>query len=371
MTASVAFVTPSYRLDRDRCALLSRSLEACAPSVEHWIVVDRGDLPSFRSLQSNRTNVVAKEEVLPVWVRRLDTLKIGLRSNVWLQARGMPIRGWLLQQLIKLAVAEELTADVLVHADSDVVLLRPFPTSSVIDQAGRVRLFARPDEVDETRPDHVRWHRSAEKLLGLRPAPVPMPDFISSLVPWKRTNAVEMLKHIQATTGRHWLRALAAAWDVSEYTLYGRFAQDFLGAGAGLFVSASPLCHDYYKHVPLSVPKLEALLDRVGAQEVAVSLTSKAGMRPDEYIEVLERRWAEPTEQETAGKDDQPAPCRAEHRPERAGRGVRGTTRATAKGGDWSSRRHRIRAAIDGYRITWAIAGLVALLVVLLQFASD
>ena len=291
VTASVAFVTPSYRLDRDRCALLSRSLELFAPSVEHWIVVDRGDLPFFRPLQSNRTTVVAKEEVLPVWVHRLDTLRIGLRSNVWLQARGLPIRGWLLQQFIKLAAAEQLGADILVHADSDVVLLRPFSTSSVVDGSGRVRLYARPGQVDERLPDHVRWHRSAEELLDIESAELPVSDFISSLVPWKRENAVALLEHIQETTGRHWLRALASAWDVSEYTLYGRFAQDVLGSSAGQFVSPSSLCHDYYKHVPLSAPELETLLDRVAPGEIAVSLTSNAGMRPQHYAEVLERRW--------------------------------------------------------------------------------
>ena len=293
MTPSVAFVTPSYRLDRDRCALLSRSLEACAPGVEHWIVVDRGDLPLFRSLQNATTNVVAKEEVLPRWVHRIDTLRIGLRSNVWLHAHGRPIRGWLLQQLIKLAVAEELTADELVHADSDVVLVRPFSISSVVDEDGQVRLYELPDAIDETLPDHVLWHRSAEKLLGIDTAELPIPNHISSLVPWKRANAVALLEHIQRNTGRHWLAALAAAWDVSEYTLYGRFAQDVLGESAGQFVSPAPLCHDYYKSVPLAVPELEALLDRVGEEEVAVSLTSKAGMKPDDYVEALERRWAE------------------------------------------------------------------------------
>ena len=291
MTPSVAFVTASYRHDLDRCALLSRSLEACAPSFEHWIVVDRGDLHLFRHLQSHRTNVVAKEEVLPVSVRRLDTLRIGLRSNVWIQARGLPIRGWLLQQLIKLAVAEQLRADVLVHADSDVVLLRPFSVSSVVDGDGRVQLYARPDHVGEDLPVHVRWHRSAEKLLGIAPADLPMPDYISSLVPWKRENVVALLEHIQTTTGRHWLRALASAWDVSEFTLYGRFAQDMLGTNAGQFVSSSSLCHDYYKRVPLSALELDTLLDHVRPEELAVSLTSKAGMRPSHYVEVLERRW--------------------------------------------------------------------------------
>jgi hypothetical protein len=34
MTASLAFVTVGYGPDRDRCALLSRSVEEFAPSVE-------------------------------------------------------------------------------------------------------------------------------------------------------------------------------------------------------------------------------------------------------------------------------------------------------------------------------------------------
>lgn len=383
MTATVAFVTPSYRLDRDRCALLSRSLEACAPSVEHWIIVDRGDLRLFRPLQNNRTHVVAKEEVLPVWVRRLDTLRIGLRSNVWIQARGLPIRGWLLQQLIKLAIAEELSAEVLVHADSDVVLLRPFSVSSVVDGGCRVRLYARPDYVDETLPDHVRWHRSAEKLLGISPAGLPMPDFISSLVPWKRENAVALLEHIQSTTGRHWLRALAAAWDVSEYTLYGRFAQDVLGASADQFDSSSSLCHDYYKRVPLSVPELETLLDRVGPEEIAVSLTSKAGMRPEQYVELLERRWAALGPREPTDDDSHPRrrggepggtrvegvglPARGARRPARQPAGGR---RVMVSRGASASRHGHLIKHTSRY-VTLATVLLVVLIMVLLVLGID
>jgi hypothetical protein len=383
VTPSVAFITPSYRLDRDRCALLSRSLEACAPAFEHWIVVDRGDLRLFRPLQNNRTNVVAKEEVLPVWVRRLDTLRIGLRSNVWIQARGLPIRGWLLQQLIKLAIAEELSADVLVHADSDVVLLRPFGVSSVVDRGNRVRLYARPDYVDETLPDHVRWHRSAERLLGIGPAGLPMPDFISALVPWKRENAVALLGHIQSSTGRHWLRALAAAWDVSEYILYARFAQDVLGTSAGQFVSSSPLCHDYYKRVPLSALELETLLDRLGPEEIAVSLTSKAGMRPDDYVEVLERRWAVPGPRESAGGDAHPrgrggkpggttvegvgSPARGARRPARQPAGAR---RAMVSRETSASRRGHMIKHRTPY-VTLAIVVLVALMMVVLVLGID
>jgi hypothetical protein len=265
-------------------------------------VVDRGDLPAFRHLRNHRTNVVAKEEILPLWVHRLDTLRIGLRSNVWLQARGRPIRGWLLQQLVKLAIAERLSADVIVHADSDVVLLRPFTVSSVVDAEGRVRLYAAADHVDESLPDHVRWHRSAERLLGIESAPLPAQDFISSLVPWRRENAVALLDRVQETTGRHWLRALAAAGDVSEYTLYGRFAEDVLGPKGAQYVSPSPLCADYYKRAPLTLPELTAFLERVDDEAIAVSLTAKAGMKPEHYADVLERRWGAPARPATGDR---------------------------------------------------------------------
>ena len=321
-------------------------------------MVDRGDLPLFRPLQNARTTVVAKEEVLPLWVRRLDTLRIGLRSNVWFQARGLPIRGWLLQQLVKFAVAEAVSADVLVHADSDVVLLRPFSASSVMDDNGRVRLYARPDYIGEALPNHVRWHRSAEQLLGIEPAALPMPDFISSLVPWKRDNAIALLDRIEEMTGMHWLRALTRAWNVSEYTLYGRFAQDVLGADGGQFVSSSSLCSDYYKRVPLSAPELKTLLDRVSPDEIAISLTSKAGMKPEDYVEVLEQRWDSLVPQDPAipgaprgrkprARPDAPAGQAGEKEPRDSARGrgrVRGRTARTRTDG-CRSRRARAHGA--------------------------
>jgi hypothetical protein len=374
---SVAFVTPSYRLDRERCELLNRSLEACAPSFEHWIVVDRGDLPAFRRLQNNRTTVVAKEEILPLRVRRLDTLRVGLRSNVWLQALGRPIRGWLLQQFVKLAIAEQLTADVLVHADSDVVLLHRFTVDSVADECGRVRLYALPASVDATMPNHIRWHRAAERLLGIGPADLPATDFISSLVPWRRQNAVALLDRIEETSGRHWLRALAAASDVSEYTLYGRFAQDVLGASGAQFTSSSPLCADYYKRVPLTIPELTRFLDRVDEGTIAVSLTAKAGMKPQDYAVVLERRWETPEQPDAAsGGNAGRSRRRPSGEPDRVAAG--GSRRPSRHPARRETRVRARRSPARGIR-DWAarsamaaVMGLLfALMMVLLGFGID
>ena len=101
-----------------------------------------------------------------------------------------------------------------------------------------------------------------------------------------------LLEHIERTTGRHWLRTLAAAWDVSEYILYGRFVLDVLGEDSGQYMSASSLCRDYWGPAPLPPRELEAFLDGLGPHEVAVMVSAKAGMRPADYADVLERRWA-------------------------------------------------------------------------------
>jgi hypothetical protein len=378
LTPSVVFVTPSYRLDRDRCALLNRSLEACAPSFEHLIVVDRGDLPAFRPLQNHRTTVLAKEEILPVWVHRLDTLRIGLRSNVWVQAGGRPIRGWLLQQLVKLAIVERLTADVVVHADSDVVLLRPFTSDSVVDAEGRVRLYAAPDQIDERLPYHVRWHRSAEALLGVERAHLPAPDFISSLVPWRRENAVALLDHVEQTTGRHWLRALAAARDVSEYTLYGRFAQDVMGANGMQYVAPSPLCADYYKRSALSVHELIGFLDQVGDEAIAVSLTAKAGMKPEHYAQVLESRWGGHAPSETTGvhtrprvKTTVPSSPTGRDRGRATRRPSRGTARRPTVGTTPLDARRSVGVWMSRLQMATAMGLLVLLMLVLLGFGID
>ena len=94
------------------------------------------------------------EDVLPKRVLRIGTRRLGLRSNVFLQL-GRPIRGWLVQQLAKLAISREITADVIVHADSDVALVRPFDPSMLVDHEGRIRLFCAPDAIGDALPGRV------------------------------------------------------------------------------------------------------------------------------------------------------------------------------------------------------------------------
>jgi len=179
---------------------------------------------------------------------------------------------------------------------------------------------------------------------------------------------VALLERLERTTGRHWFCALAAAWDVSEYTLYGRFAHDVLGDSATQFVSTSPLCVDYYKRVAFTAPELTAFLECIGDNAVAVSLTAKAGMRPEDYMQVLERQWAaalpEKPSDDAAGsprrsRAPKPAPARRKDTVgvrSRAGRrpGVARPTRLPTRSG-----------------LTVVIGVVVAMMMVLLEAGLD
>lgn len=288
---TVAFVTVSYGPDLDRCQLMCRSLDALAPTTyDHLIIVDRADLPQFRGLESGRRRIVTTEEVLPKRVWRLEARRVGLRSNVFVHL-GKPIRGWLVQQLAKLAACRAVAADVIVHTDSDVALVRRFDAGSLVDTDGRVRLYRAPGCVDESMPEHVGWHRTAEQLLGLPSGAIPLPDYITSLVPWRRENATALLDHLDRRSRRSWMRAVASAWNFSEYILYGRFVSEILGEAGSQYATDSSLCRDYWGPEALTEAQVEDFLDGMSDDQVALSITAKARMKPESYASVLERQW--------------------------------------------------------------------------------
>jgi hypothetical protein len=293
-TPSVAFVTKSYAPDRERCELLCRSIRLLAPQLHHWIIVDRRDLTVFRPLDGPRTSIVTTEDLLPRRVRRLAIFGIGAGKNLWVGARVPPMRGWLVQQLAKLAVGSVAREELLIHADSDVVLVRPFADRLLHDVADPRRPFRVDGAIGDRMPNHVRWHRTAERLLGIGARPLPLPDYIGGLVPWHRDVLADLLEHLGRRAGRGWMQELARARHLSEYILYGRFVDDVLGRAdsGGQRPAAPSLCRCYWGTAPLTDAEVEGLLEEVTDAEIGVMLSAKAGMQTDEYAALLERRWA-------------------------------------------------------------------------------
>ena len=117
-----AIITPSYGPDFERCKLLVESTNRYVKGDwTHHVVVDRKDEPLFRSLAGERTKIAVKEDWMPWGVRRMP-----FSRRWWLSLKSVPIRGWIVQQLIKIGVGEHVDADAYIFVDSDLAFVRPF-----------------------------------------------------------------------------------------------------------------------------------------------------------------------------------------------------------------------------------------------------
>nr|MDT0658401.1 DUF6492 family protein [Micromonospora sp. DSM 115978] len=272
--SELAVITPSFGPDFELCAALHRSVLACSgESVRHHIIVPGRDLPLFRRLAGERTVLHDEAEFLPRSVRSLP----GTKYSVNLRRPFPPLRGWILQQVIKLAAAARSDADVVVLVDSDIEFVRPF-SADTFRRDGVVRFYRQPDEVDARLPRHIRWHRVARSMLGLPERPPPYPDYVSSLLAWDPAVVRRLLDRIEAVTGRRWVDVVGSELHFSEWTLYGVFVDGVVGgAVADGFAATDSLCHAYWEETPLDEQSVAGFIDAIRPEDVAVMISAKSG----------------------------------------------------------------------------------------------
>jgi hypothetical protein len=268
----MAVITKSYAPDFELCAALNRSvLENSPGTVEHRIVVPRSDLELFGRLKGTRTHIFCEAELLPRVFVRIPFVNI----MVNLRRPFPPVRGWIQQQVVKLAAIAASEEDVVLVVDSDAEFVRPF-TSETFVQDGIVRFFCDPDQIDKRLPRHLTWHRVARVLLGLPPAQPPYPDYISSPLAWDPNIVRRMLARVAVTTGRPWTTAIAAQLDFSECVLYGLFVDHVMAAPANSFASNDSLCSVYWKQSPLDSDSAAEFVRSVRPTDVAVVIQSNS-----------------------------------------------------------------------------------------------
>ena len=244
----MSVITPSFAPDFELCAGLHRSVLKCLPSsVHHHIIVPRSDLKLFSHLAGPRTHIHCEADLLPRSFVHVPFSKL----TVNLGQPFPPVRGWILQQLIKLAAVAESEDDVVLLVDSDIEFIRPFGVDTFV-RNGVVRFYRKLDEIDKRLPRHMIWHRVARVLLGLPPAEPPYTDFISSLLAWDPVIVRRLLARVTATTGQSWTTAIGRQLHFSEWTLYGVFVDEVIGAPANSFASDDPLCLAYWGTTPLN-----------------------------------------------------------------------------------------------------------------------
>lgn len=278
----LTMITPSYGPDFDRCKLLCESFDKYVDeSIRHVLIVDRRDRAQFAPLASSRREIRVVEEIVPWWIKRLPFAR-----KWWLSMVGMPVRNWILQQLVKLSVDQIEGADGYIFVDSDVAFFRPFHQSELVS-GNALKLFRVPDVANY--PTHWPWHRTAGKLLGLPIKDYYGATYIGNQITWRRDCLKELHKRIESVHGMSWQRAVCNQWHLSEYILYGIFVEHVLGIEkAGHYASAEPLCHISWDYKMDTPEQVAFFFTEVKPKHNAVMVSAKHNIEPKSYIHLLE-----------------------------------------------------------------------------------
>lgn len=277
MSKSFAFLTPTYGPDFDRCSLLVRSFERFVEGdAALHLIVDPPDVERFRGLESERVGVLEARRLLPWWL-----VQTPLTRKLWLSLRTPPVRGWIVQQLLKLSANRAVGADYFVFVDSDVCFVKPFDPSRLLD-SGRLRLHRVPGAAQLD--THFRWHRAAGRLLGLGERDYFGADYIGNLITWRRDHLEALHERLEEVSGKHWRRALLSEPHLSEYILYGVFVDHVLGASSGHFTDDQELCLVSWDHrLGRNGERIDRFFAELRTEHVAVMVDAKLGLAPSLY----------------------------------------------------------------------------------------
>ncbi|XOV90618.1 MAG: DUF6492 family protein [Pseudomonadota bacterium] len=278
-------VTPSYRPDIRRCELM---LESAANHVRgferHLLLIDAVDEKHFRALGGNNVEIILKEDLLPTWIRPLR-----LSRKWWWSTRTLPVRGWILQQVTKLAVADAYPADAFCFADSDLVFVRPFDAESLWREQ-KLRFYR-----DERKPHFFQsrryrnWYGFAARQFDLGNEQNLTGAYIAQLNTLHATPLLAMLEKIEAKWQRPWRDTLLRAQDFSEFVLYGVFV-DHHGGEQWHYRTHNQLCHSSWLYDINSADDLNRFQAALAPDQVAIHLQSNLGLKPEDIRRLLPPR---------------------------------------------------------------------------------
>lgn len=285
---SMAVITPSYRPDLEGFRRLHESVLAFAgEDVMHHVIVPGIDAKLFKTIRSTRLTVWTYQEVIPTGLIATDRLAArmsrlpGLPSSIncaAVEARRpwRPVRGWVLQQIVKMGMVDHIDAELFVNIDSDVVLVRPLKAEDFV-QAGVIRLYAVDEAITEDMKRHYRWCRTAHDLLGLPwQGDVSYPDHVGGVVSWDNGLLRRCVRRIEEVSGTPWAVAAARHLHFSEDILYGTYVRHFGSAMDHSYQRDTTRCHSYWSPTPMERAEAEKFIADFDDDHIAVHIQSNS-----------------------------------------------------------------------------------------------
>lgn len=278
---TIAIVTPSHAPDFKRFRRLHESvMKNVSDDVMHYVLVPPPDHRVFSTIQSSQLTVLEQPDVLPrsfvttTRFGRIPFLPRGYRvAAINLRKPWPPIRGWVLQQLVKLGFAANLDADVAVMIDSDVILVRGFTTDTFI-RGESVRHYRVPYAVHGGMQRHLAWRETAARLLRLDAPSADTADYNAGVISWSPRIVRKLLERVEEVAQRPWMTVVGSQLDVSEYFLYGEYVAALGSEQDRSFTSPQNLCHSYWE--TMTMERAQNFVDSMPADDIAILIQSNS-----------------------------------------------------------------------------------------------
>ena len=266
-----ALVTPSYWKDVEQCRFQLETAQQWVPSdIKHYLLIANRDLPLFRPMISRNVELIVVEDIIPKWLFRVPGI-----NRFWLSLRTLPVKNWILQQIVKLSAPAAIQEDVLLYADSDMFFIAPFDPRS-FEREGKVPLFLEAGQRGLI-PANDQWITTCSRLLGI---PVDDTDldvnYIGQLIWWRRQNALDAVQRVEQCMGRQWQQVVAGLSGFAEYILYGLYNQRILKERSGHWEDSALRTLNHWGTNPLSLPELQAFSASRQPQHHSAMISSKS-----------------------------------------------------------------------------------------------
>lgn len=273
----ISILTCSMARDIELFSLLARSIDDCVDAkISHNVVVPGRDVPKFRSFANNRREIIAQEEILPRRFLRLPAapallsrLVPALRRPIYLDARLHMVRGWILQQVLKIEMTRRERGILFLHVDSDVFFFRDLAPSRMLKD-GRVPFF-RAETVTRN-PLHVTWVQTAGQVLGLNLPESYASHYVENCVPWLSDAVQAMTERMEGVGSRAWHEILTGLPRFSEYYMYGIFLDKIHGRQQ-FYSEAAAFCRSWWPNLGEGVDT-ERLLAGIAPHHSALAVQS-------------------------------------------------------------------------------------------------
>lgn len=289
---SLLVVTCSMPKDLEIFSVLAQSINDCADAdVRHRVIVPGNSLSLFKRFETERREIVAQEDILPfrayrlpTALRHLEVIASGFRRPMYLTSGPRIIRGWILQQILKIEMTRRAEEDVVMHVDSDVFLVRDMGARDAFS-GDYPRFFRAEGETDN--PMHKTWIEAAATVFGTAVPDKYQAHYVENCVVWSPQVVRDMITAIEERHGKPWFKVLTKLHSFSEYYLYGFFV-DSLCSDAPLTPVSSSICHSIWNISDTTRDNIRKRVENISGDHFAMAVQSTSDLsveqRRDMYL---------------------------------------------------------------------------------------